>query len=284
MRTRNLIPVWLVTLAFGVSLLQPGRVQSFPPAPPHVLYGLVRDEQGTPLAGTGAQVILETPTGVQIKGHLIADEPGLNYRLTIPMDSGLTADTYKPTALQPTAAFRLKVQIGTTTYLPLEMTGDFSHLGQPAQSTRIDLTLGEDSDHDGLPDAWERNLIAMLGGNLTLADIKPGDDSDHDGLSNYSEYIAGTYAFDPADGFKLKILGFNGGAPAMEFLTIRGHSYTVYGSTNLTAWTQVGFKIESEGGAAVTRQNYQATDVRTLRVDAVTTPGTNFSFFKVQVQ
>ena len=285
MRTRKFAPVSLVILALGLSLMLPGTVQSFPPAPPHVIYGLVRDEQGNPLTGSSAQVILETPTGVQMStGNLVVGEPGINYRLTVPMDSGITADPYKPTALQPTAPFRLKVQIGSTTFLPIEMTGDFSHLGLPAQSTRIDLTLGEDSDHDGLPDAWERNLIAMLGGNLTLADIRPGDDADHDGISNYNEYIAGTYAFDPADGFKLKIVGFNNGAPAMEFLAIRGHNYTVYSSTDMKAWTSVPFKIESEGPDAVTRQSYQATDVRTLRVDAVQTNGVKNVFFKVKVQ
>ncbi len=283
MRTRKFTSVWLAALALGLAFSCPETAQSFPPAPHHIIYGMVRDEQGTPLTGTSAQVILETPTGSQIQGNLISGEPGINYRLTVPMDSGLTADVYKPTALTPTAAFRLKVQIGTNTYLPLEMTGDFSHLGQPAQSTRIDLTLGEDSDHDGIPDAWERKLIAMLGGNLTLADIRPGDDADHDGLSNYAEYVAGTYAYDPADGFKLKILGYNAGAPTMEFLAIRGHNYSVYGSTNLTSWTSVGFKIESEGVDAPTRQNYQATDVRTLRINAVV-PATKYQFFKVQVQ
>ena len=29
-------------------------------------------------------------------------------------------------------------------------------LGKPSETTRLDLTLGEDSDGDGLPDAWER--------------------------------------------------------------------------------------------------------------------------------
>jgi hypothetical protein len=283
MRTRNFTRVWPAILAIGLAFSLPETAQSFPPAPPHVIYGLIRDEQGSPLAGSAAKVILETPTGTQITSDLI-QEAGVNYRLTIPMDSGLTADAYKPTALQPTAPFRLKVQIGSAVYLPLEMTGDFSHLGKPAQSTRIDLTLGEDSDHDGLPDAWERNLIAMLGGNLTLADIRPGDDNDHDGISNLNEYVAGTYAYDPADGFKLKILGYNNGAPAMEFLAIRGHNYTVYGSTNLTLWNPVQFKITAEGPEATTRQSYQATDVRTLRIDAVLPVGVKNTFYKVQVQ
>ena len=48
------------------------------------------------------------------------------------------------------------------------MRGDYSALGRPGESTRIDLTLGEDRDGDGLPDAWERTLITASGGKLTL--------------------------------------------------------------------------------------------------------------------
>lgn len=70
----------------------------------------------------------------------------------------------------------------------------------------------------------------------------------------------------------------------MQFLAIRGHNYTVYGSTNLTSWSAVQFKITAEGGAAVTRQSYQATDVRTLQIDAVLPPGVKNTFYKVQVQ
>ncbi len=284
MRTRNIFKSRLAVLSVAAfcSLAIVGL--AFPPAPHHVIYGLIRDELGTPLSGTAPLVILETSAGAQITGNLISGEPGINYRLTVPMDSGLTADTYKPTALQPTAPFRIKVKIGTTTYLPLEMKGDFSHLGLPAQSTRIDLTLGEDSDNDGLPDAWERLLIQMLGGNLTLADIRPNDDSDHDGLSNYAEYVAGTYAFDPADGFKLEVVSYNNGAPVLKFLAIRGHTYTVYGSTNLTAWTTIPFKLSSEGPSAVTRQSYQATDVQNLTIETAATNSAKFRFFKTRVQ
>ena len=53
-------------------------------------------------------------------------------------------------------SFRLKVKIGSVTYLPIEMKLSKA-LGQAAQSTRLDLTLGEDSDNDGLPEAPERD-------------------------------------------------------------------------------------------------------------------------------
>jgi hypothetical protein len=48
------------------------------------------------------------------------------------------------------------------------MKGDLSKLGEPGKRTHLDLTLGEDLDGDGIPDAWERALLAALGGNRTL--------------------------------------------------------------------------------------------------------------------
>ena len=121
-----------VPLAFG-----------YPPAPHHTIYGTVRDEMGHPLVVTNAQVVLETMSGVQIKKQIVPHlGPGMNYRLFVPMDAGLTDDAYHPTALRPTLPFRMKVIIGTVTHLPIEMSVDYASLGHPSQNTRIDLTLG----------------------------------------------------------------------------------------------------------------------------------------------
>ena len=51
------------------------------------------------------------------------------------------------------------------------------------------LDPNADTDHDGLPDAWE---VAHLG-SITAA---PGADADADGTTNLMEYLAGT---DPAE-------------------------------------------------------------------------------------
>ncbi len=259
---------------------------AFPPAPYHTFYGLVRDEMGDPIVVTNAVVTLETITGVQVKTTVIPNlAPGMNYRLSVPMDSGLTSDNYKPTALRPTVSFTIKVKIGTVTYLPLELHGSYANLGKPAQRTQLDLTLGEDSDGDGLPDAWERALIDMLGGGLTLADIRPGDDSDHDGLTNLQEYLAGTYAFDPEDGFRLTVAGQQNDHPLLEFLAIRGRTYTLLASSNLTTWATVPFRVEAEGTNAPLRESYSAIDVSLLRVEAVVPQAKpSVLVFKAQVQ
>ncbi len=269
----------LILLVSAFSLFSSTPALAFPPSPDHVISGVVRDELGNPLINEKVEVVLTTDAGVKIRTTIRLDLPaGSNYRLSIPLDSGLTAEPYKPTALRPTAPFTLSVTIGTKTYLPIEMVGNLMNLGQPAGETRLDLTLGEDLDGDGLPDAWER---ALLTAGQTLADIRPGDDTDGDGISNLLEYLAGTYAFDPNDGFTLKVAGVSEGRPQLEFTVLRGRNYTILGSTDLKTWEPVVFRVPAEGADAPLRKTYQAADVRLLRVAAETTTDAGPTYFKL---
>jgi hypothetical protein len=145
------------------------------------------------------------------------------------------------------------------------------------------LSLGEDTDGDGLPDAWERALIDMLGWS-GLHDVNPGDDSDGDGMSNLQEYLAGTYAFDPADGFRLDILGLNNGRPVLEFMAIRGRTYTLHGSADSRNWTPVEFRVPDGSPSPPLLRSYSATDVRILRLEAEVPTNTPIQMFKLQVQ
>ncbi len=252
---------WVAGVVLGLSVL------AFPPAPHHLVFGVVRDELGNPLNPTGAEVLLEAGGVLIVKSALTAmGEGGANYRLAIPLDSGVMADLYKPTALRPTVPFRMRVKIGDVTYLAIQMQGAANLLTRPGESSRVDLTLGVDSDGDGLPDAWERALIRAMGGKLTLADIRPEDDSDGDGLTNLQEYLAGTYAFDPADGFALAIRSIENDRPLLEFTVIRGRTYTVYASSDMKNWAPIRFVVPAEGAKALARDAYTATDVRLLRV------------------
>ena len=254
-------------------------LSAYPPAPHHLFYGMVRDEFGSPIAA-GAEVILETLSGVQIKTTVIPNlEPGVNYRLAVPMDAGITSDLYKPTALRPTVPFLIRVRIGKVNYLPIEMIGDMSRMGQPGQRTLLNLTLGEDTDGDGLPDAWERLI------NPDLSKVRPGDDSDRDGMTNLQEYLAGTYAFDPKDGFTLNIVRVNNGAPVLEFTAIRGRTYTLQGSPDLKAWTTQSFRIPAEGADAPTRASYPAADVRKIQIESTPADGQPVPrFFRLMTQ
>lgn len=257
---------------------------AFPPAPHHTLFGTVRDEMGNPLTVTGAEVILETPTGTAIKATIVPGLGlGMNYKLAVPLDAGVTSDIYRPTAMRTAAPFKMRVRIGQTVYLPIEMSGEFSKLGQSAQSTRLDLTLGEDGNGNGLPDAWERALIAASGGKVK--EVRPGDDADGDGLSNLNEYLAGTYAFDNRDGFSLKVVEIKASAPTLEFMVIRGRTYTVFGSSDLGAWAPIPFRFAGDTAESPDRQTYQATDSRVVQVSVQ--PNANqpaMRFFKLRVE
>jgi hypothetical protein len=262
---------------------------AFPPAPYHVIFGQVRDEYGLPLTLANAQIIFSVESTnsanrIEISGVITPNlEPGVNYRLNLPMDSLTRSDLYKPTALMPAAPFRLRVKIGNTTYLPMEMNANFANLGKPAGITRIDLTLGVDANNDGLPDAWQQLLRDILGPGALIG---PNEDADGDGISNLNEYLAGTYAFDPSDGFRLNILPGSGGTALLEFMVVSPRTYTLLGSTNLVTWAPLQFRIPADGPTAPTLPYFQATDIRKLQVQPVFPPGPAPSkyFFKARVQ
>lgn len=255
--SRHLLTLLLLGFIFHISSF---TLSAYPPAPFHLFYGMVRDEYGTPLNTSGAEVILETASGVQVRTTI---NPGIetaaNYRLEVPMDAGLLAAPYQPTALRPFAPFRIKVRIAGVVYLPIEMVGDYSQLGQPGHRTRVNLTLGEDLNGDGLPDAWQRLI------NADLSKVKPGDSAGN-GLTYLQQYYAGTYAIDPTNGFAVNILGFTNGAPLLEFLAVTGRTYTLLGSSDLKTWTTLTFKIPTEGSNAAARPSYYADTIKKLQV------------------
>lgn len=267
-----------------LTFLLAGAALAFPPAPHHIVFGLVRDQWGNPINIFPSDVSLETPSGVtRLRASMGSGlEPGVNYRLEVPMDSGTAPDLYKPTALRPFFQYRLKVVIGQTVYVPIEMAGDFARIGNPGEKTRVNLTLGVDSDGDGLPDAWEQQLIALYGG--TLAGIRPNDDSDGDGISNLNEYLAGTYAFDPSDGFALSLAGVSAGNSVLEFLALRGRNYSIQTSPDLRTWTAASFRLSSDPAQASLRGDYQSTDVRTVRLEVPAQAGVTNRYFRAVVQ
>lgn len=267
---------WLFAVVVGALLLS-SDTRAFPPAPNHIIYGLVRDEYGTPLSLASAQIIFEPVGGTPITGNINPNlEPGVNYRLNLPMDAGTTPDLYKNTALKPSVPFIIEVKIGSTTYLPIEMVANFDNLGQPAQSTRIDLTLGVDANHDGLPDAWQQLLLDMLGsGTLT----GPNDDPDHDGISNLNEYLAGTYAWVPQDGLKLSLVHHTGQNPVIQFYGTAGQTYSVQGTTNLVTWSDMSIRVPAGDTNAPAGVDYLNPTAQPLEAEVVTPLGAPKAFF-----
>ena len=272
---------FLGVLALALELLP---VHAFPPAPHHIIHGTVRDEMGEPLSLASAQVFLETTNGVVITCQVSPEiRPGENYRLIVPMDSITSTDLYKPTALTKSMPFRMKVKIGQTIYLPLEMTGNLIALGAPGGETLLNLTLGVDSDGDGLPDAWENLIIQMLGGGLNLSSINPNGIAPN-GMTYMANYIAGTYAWDPEDALKLSFIRRPGQGPVVQFYGVAGRTYSVLATTNLVNWSTMTIRVPpgtSDPGA----QSYHNPTSQILETEVILAPGqTNNMMYRVRVQ
>lgn len=249
-------PVIILTLAmFGT-----GTLDAFPPAPFHEVYGLVRDERGSPLSGN-ASVTLSGDSGKILSGlidPLLA--PGVNYSLKVPMDAGTLSQLYQSTAMRPSMPFTASVSIAGVNYVPIEVQGGALAIGDPGGRTRLDLTLGIDSDGDGLPDSWEQEIIDRVDGIDGLAEVTRDGDADGDGVSNYIEYLAGTYAFDRRARFELEIVEVRDGLAHTRFLAVKGHSYTIACSTDLKEFTPTEFSLHPDGHDPISV--YRAQQIR----------------------
>lgn len=247
MQTRTFSIVWVI----GIFILT-GSAQAFPPTPFHEIYGTVRDEQGNPLLGITPSIVRLNSNGNAIGSATIDPSaiPGQNYSLKVAMDAGTQGEVYLATALQPLTTFTLEVIVGSTVYVPIEVSGSTFALGQSGERTRIDLTLGIDSDGDGLPDSWEQNIIALVDGLDDLSDVDPNDDADGDGASNYTEYLAGTYPFERRATFGLDILEVAEGFACLRFLSAPGRTYRIEFSENGQDFTPTDFSLNPDGSDA----------------------------------
>ena len=207
--------------------------------------------------------------GTGVTASTIITIPGAsneNYSLMVSMDSGVTSDLYKPTALVPASPFRLKVQIGNATYVPIEMQGNLATLGAPGSSTRLDLTLGVSSANDGLPDAWKRSIIQQLGLGLNISQIHPGDIAPGTGMTYYQIYVAGTYNLSPTNGFVLKIEGHDDANSNFSFTAVKGHSYTVQAGADLSQLSAVAFQVTANGVTSQPINSLMATNTSLVRI------------------
>lgn len=272
----------------SLPLLSAGAALAFPPVPYYTLYGLVRDQAGQTVNVEGAAVLLlkdgkelgRTP----VQSFLRTDQ---NYELKVRLDQTRQGSAlYSPAAVASGGAFSLVVEMGGQRYLPIEVSGNLT-AGKGAERVKLDLTLGEDKDRDGLPDAWEQWQLYQAGRfpgpegwDLSLLD-KDGD-FDGDGQSNYREYLAGTFAGDVTEFFKLEIKDKTGDRLHVEFFGITNKVYTIESSPDNITWTRIPLSAGSETAAATT--SYQATGVGTVQAFVTAAPGARSEFFRLTVR
>jgi hypothetical protein len=150
---------------------------------------------------------------------------------------------------------------GASITLQLRSSFDSPTDGTPVVLTQT-LTLPQDSDQDGLPDAWETQYF----GNSTSGSGTA--DTDGDGMINTDEFVAGT---DPTDALSvLKVVLNATNSALLHFVAQTNRGYTVQYQTNLqgTIWrslTNVGI----------------SSQVRTMQLNAPNPPPESERFYRI---
>jgi hypothetical protein len=273
-----------LTLCFLVTAL---GLQAFPPAPYYTLYGLVRNQVGETLNAEGAVLILlkdgaeigRTP----INSGLYVDQ---NYELKISIDANLTGSSaYSEQALPAQGLFSLVVEMNDTLFYPIEVAGDLT-AGIGSERIQLDLNLGEDLDGDGLPDIWEQWQLYQAGyypedGNWPIDLITRDGDFDGDGSSNYTEYLAGTFAGDATERFELLIREKTESSVRFEFYAITSKTYTIERSVDMTTWERVPFTVDAPGIGA---SSYSATNIGIRSAFTAPSSATTKEFYRLSVR
>jgi hypothetical protein len=267
-------------------LLAASSSQAFPPAPYYTLYGVVRDQVGQTVTAEGAEVIL-LKGGVEVGRTPISSALiDQNYELQMRLDQNRSGTTfYTDQAVAAGGLFSLVVSMNGALFYPIEVAGNLT-AGKGGERVKLDLTLGEDKDKDGLPDVWEAWQLYQAGlspdenGHWDLSLIDRNGDFDKDGQTNLLEYIAGTFAGDATETFGLTIKEKLPQSVRFEFYAITGKVYTIESTPDLKTWTRVPFTV----GAPGTGNNaHQAADVGI--VSAFTAPRASASeFYRLTVR
>ncbi len=263
-----------------------GAANAFPPAPYYTLFGIVRDQVGQTVTAEGAVVILLKGGAEVGRTPIHSNRLDQSYELNVRIDQNRSGTTfYSDRAVAEGGLFSLVVSMNGEFFYPIEVSGNLT-AGKGGERVKLDLTLGEDRDKDGLPDTWEAWQLYQAGlyqnedGEWDLSLLNPNGDFDQDGQSNLLEYIAGTFAGDATENFNLAIKEKQPASVRFEFYGITGKVYTIESTLDMKTWTRIPFAV---GAPGVGSNAYQASDVGV--VSAFAAPrGSTSEFYRLSVR
>jgi len=261
---------------------------------------MVRDEYGKALQLDGASVVF-SKNGKQVLRVPIESGSLLNqnYQIRLRMDmQRLGTIKYNDLAQNSGEQFTLAVRINDIIYQPIEMSTPPT-IGKPGERVRLNLTLGVDSDGDGIPDAWKISQLYAAGimpdeNGWRFDLLDRNGDFDGDGISNYNEYIAGTYATDSSDYLSLKLVEKQQTSVRLSFYSIIGKTYSLEASSDMKSWVQVSHYTsnpeptaapegDTPAAAPVPQVGFEATNTHAVEIFSDLRSDTQ-TFYRLQVR
>ena len=245
----------LVTLALAATVLFTSTLsQAGIPRPMLLYYGQACDRYGQ-VYKSGADIFLLRGTQEVARTTIAgAIAPGVNFRLSVPYDSDPTdAANYVPYAVD--AGDILTVWVTDSAGTRQVESCEVPPVGAPGEAVALRIIAGEDTDSDGMSDAWERaNGLDPTDPSDASADL------DGDGQTNLAEYLSGTLPWLGSDRFGTSALTTTpSGMYALTFPTAYGKLYTVQTApleldeTGSFAWSPCPFALEDATAPTQTR-------------------------------
>ena len=124
----------------------------------------------------------------------------------------------------------------------------FDGLGRIASSVPFSVDSAEDTDGDGLPDAWERRFFDGLGAGAL-------DDPDGDGIPNRDEFLGGTEPLNAASATRIVRVHMEESDVCLFFTSVTGKAYRIECADEMTLgkWTPAGEQVSGNGGIVEAR-------------------------------
>ena len=90
------------------------------------------------------------------------------------------------------------------------------------------------------------------------------------------------YAFDKNDGLRLDINGNTKDGISLEFIGLRGRTYTLHGTSDLKTWNSLSFSVN---GSEDIVENLRPDNVKNYKINVSNEhAGASIKFFKLMVQ